>query len=191
MHFRAHTAYFQQMQKDKLELAMQLEADRMANLLIDDASFAKEIQVVMEERRMRTDDSAQSVLYERLMAAAYQTHPYQRPIIGWMSDILNLTREDLRNHYKTYYAPNNAYVVVVGDFATEELLAKIKQGFGKIQRGPAPPKVAFEEPPQKGDEDDRYSCRVHLFHCAHVGGHLKKRGPILHLCWHCCACHRW
>ena len=82
---RDHTAYFQQMQKDRLELAIKLEADRMANLIISDELFAKELQVVMEERRLRTDDQAQAIVYERLMATAYQAHPYRRPIIGWMT----------------------------------------------------------------------------------------------------------
>ncbi|MEW6253865.1 MAG: pitrilysin family protein, partial [Planctomycetota bacterium] len=88
---RDHTAYFQQMQKDRLELALQLEADRMANLVIQDDLFAKEIQVVMEERRLRTDDQPQAVVYERLMATAYQAHPYRRPIIGWMNDLEHMT----------------------------------------------------------------------------------------------------
>src|SRR5574340_1819861 len=88
---RDHTAYFQQMQKDRLELSMQLESDRMANLVISDDLFAKEMQVVMEERRLRTDDQPQSMVYERLMSVAYQEHPYRRPVIGWMDDLHHMT----------------------------------------------------------------------------------------------------
>ena len=147
---RDHTAYFQQMQNDKLELAMQLEADRMANLLIDDASFAKEIQVVMEERRMRTDDSAQSVLYERLMAAAYQTHPYQRPIIGWMDDLEHMTAQDARDWYARWYAPNNATLVVAGDVNADAVLALAKKYFGPLAPHPLPVRKPQNEPAQIG-----------------------------------------
>ncbi|MHB8915903.1 MAG: M16 family metallopeptidase, partial [Thiobacillus sp.] len=120
---RDHTAYFQQMHKDKLELSLQLEADRMANLVIDDPTFAKEIQVVMDERRMRTDDNPQSVLYERLMAAAYQAHPYQRPIIGWMNDLEQMTGQDARDWYARWYSPNNATLVVAGDVNADAVIA--------------------------------------------------------------------
>src|SRR3989338_8226813 len=105
---RDYTAYFQQMQKDRLALSMQLEADRMAKLVISYELFAKEVQVVMEERRLRTDDQPPSVLYERLMATALQVHPYRRPIIGWMADLQSMTAQDARDWYARWYAPNNA-----------------------------------------------------------------------------------
>lgn len=129
---RDHTAYFQQMQKDRLELSMKLEADRMANLVISDELFAKEIQVVMEERRLRTDDQPQSVVYERLMSTAYQTHPYRRPIIGWMDDLQNMTAQDARDWYARWYAPNNATLVVAGDVKADEVIALARQYFGAI-----------------------------------------------------------
>jgi zinc protease len=147
---RDHTAYFQQMQKEKLELSMQLEADRMANLIIDDASFAKEIQVVMEERRMRTDDNPQAVLYERLMAAAYQSHPYQRPIIGWMNDLEQMTGQDARDWYKRWYAPNNATLVVAGDVKADAVLALANKYFGPLAPHPLPVRKPQEEPAQIG-----------------------------------------
>jgi zinc protease len=140
---RDHTAYFQQMQKDRLALSMQLEADRMANLVISDELFAKEIQVVMEERRLRTDDQAQSVVYERLMATAYQSHPYRRPIIGWMDDLQNMTGQDARDWYARWYAPNNATLVVAGDVKADEVIALAKQYFG-----PLPPHVLPVRKPQ-------------------------------------------
>ena len=147
---RDHTAYFQQMQKDRLELAMQLEADRMANLVISDELFAKEIQVVMEERRLRTDDQAQSVVYERLMATAYQAHPYRRPIIGWMDDLQNMTGQDARDWYARWYAPNNATLVVAGDVKTDEVIALAKRFFGVLPARPLPARKPQLEPAQVG-----------------------------------------
>jgi zinc protease len=84
-------------------------------------------------------------------AVAFTIHPYRRPVVGWMEDIQNLTRQDLVDFYKLYYAPNNAFIVVVGDFSTDEILPKIKAAFGKIPRATAPPKVRAEEPEQRGE----------------------------------------
>ncbi|MGK2951465.1 MAG: M16 family metallopeptidase [Thiobacillus sp.] len=147
---RDHTAYFQQMQKDRLELAMRLEADRMANLVISDELFAKEIQVVMEERRLRTDDQPQSVVYERLMATAYQAHPYRRPIIGWMDDLQNMTAQDARDWYTRWYAPNNATLVVAGDVKADEVIALAKQYFGTLTARALPERKPQAEPVQVG-----------------------------------------
>jgi zinc protease len=147
---RDYTAYFQQMQKDRLELSMQLEADRMTNLVISDELFAKEIQVVMEERRLRTDDQAQSVVYERLMATAYQTHPYRRPIIGWMDDLQNMTAQDARDWYARWYAPNNAILVVAGDVQADAVIALAKQHFGALPARALPDRKPQVEPEQIG-----------------------------------------
>jgi len=147
---RDYTAYFQQMQKDRLELSMRLEADRMANLQISDELFSKEIQVVMEERRMRTDDKPQSVLYERLMAAAFQSHPYGRPIIGWMNDLENMTAEDARDWYERWYAPNNATLVVAGDVDADAVIALAKRHFGTLPIRELPPRKPQQEPEQLG-----------------------------------------
>ncbi len=149
---RDHTAYFQQMQKDRLALSMQLEADRMANLVISDALFAKEIQVVMEERRLRTDDQPQSVVYERLMAAAYQAHPYRRPIIGWMDDLSNMTGQDARDWYARWYAPNNATLVVAGDVKAGEVIELAKRHFGALPARALPPRKPQDEPAQLGEK---------------------------------------
>ena len=105
----------------------------------------------MEERRLGTEDNPTAALAEITGAVSYTVHPYRRPVIGWMGDIQNLSREDLQKHYRSYYLPNNAFIVVVGDFSTQEILAKIKAAFGKIARGPEPPKVKIEESPQKGE----------------------------------------
>ena len=94
---------------------MKLEADRMVNLVLSQEEFAKEIRVVMEERRWRTDDRPRALVYEQLLAAALKAHPYRNPIIGWMDDLENMRVEDARAFYQRWYAPNNATLVVVGD----------------------------------------------------------------------------
>ena len=109
------TAYYQKFSADKLAVSFELEADRMRNLLLRPQDFLKEIQVVMEERRMRVDDNPQEILLERLNAAAFVASPYHHPVIGWKNDLQNMTVEDLRKWYETWYAPNNAILVVVGD----------------------------------------------------------------------------
>ncbi|MBI3066611.1 MAG: insulinase family protein [Deltaproteobacteria bacterium] len=145
------TVYFATMSRDKIGVEIELEADRMTNALLGDTYFEPEKKVIQEERRLRTDDNPSSALSEVAGAVAYTVHPYRRPVIGWMDDIQNLSRQDLVDFYKLYYAPNNAYVVVTGDFSTEEILAKIKSAFEKIPRGAEPPKVRVEEPPQRGE----------------------------------------
>lgn len=145
------TVYFATMSREKIGIAIELEADRMANNLLDGANFEQEKKVVMEERRLRTEDNPASALGELTSAVAYTVHPYRRPVIGWMGDLENFSREDLQRHYRTYYVPNNAFIVVVGDFSTAEILAKIKAVFGRIPRGPDPPKVKIVEPPQRGE----------------------------------------
>jgi zinc protease len=145
------TVYFATMSRDKIGVEIELEADRMANALLGDTHFEPEKKVIQEERRLRTDDNPSSALSEVAGAIAYTVHPYRRPVIGWMDDIQNLSRQDLVDFYKLYYAPNNAYIVVTGDFSTDEILAKIKAAFEKIPRGAEPPKVRAEEPPQRGE----------------------------------------
>ena len=145
------TVYFATMSREKIGIEIELEADRMANALLGDKYFEPEKKVIQEERRMRTDDNPVSALSEATSAVAYTVHPYRRPVVGWMQDILALTRQDLVDFYKLYYAPNNAYIVMVGDFSSAEMLAQIKHAFGKIPRGPEPPKVSIEEIEQRGE----------------------------------------
>ncbi len=145
-----YTAYFQQLHKSKLPLALELEADRMQNLILDDAEFAKEIRVVMEERRMRTDDQPRSLLFEQLMSAAYTVSPYQWPIIGWMNDLENMTAQDARDWYSRWYAPNNAMLVVVGDVVPDEVFAIAEQRFGPLPSRALPLRKVQQEPPQRG-----------------------------------------
>ncbi len=127
-----YTGYYQLFEKSKLPISFELEADRMQNLIFDQAEFSKEHQVVMEERRLRTDDDPQSITYERFMATAHISSPYHHPIIGWMSDINQLTLNDLKSWYEKWYAPNNATVVVVGDVVPDEVFELAKRYFGPI-----------------------------------------------------------
>lgn len=147
---RDYTGYFQTLHKSELPLSFRLEADRMANLVLSPEEFAKEIKVVMEERRWRTDDRPHSVVYERLMASALAAHPYRNPIIGWMSDLENLTVDDTRTFYEQWYAPNNATVVVVGDVVPAEVFALAERHFGAIPRKALPSRKPQDEPPQLG-----------------------------------------
>ncbi|HEX5127371.1 MAG TPA: pitrilysin family protein [Rhodocyclaceae bacterium] len=145
-----YTAFFQQVPRDKLADMMALESDRMANLVVDDELFKKEMQVVMEERRWRTDDQPRSKLYESLMAAAYQSHPYRNPVIGWPQDIENFTPQDVRDWYKRWYGPNNAIVVVVGDVEHEAVFKLAAEYYGKLQPRALPPRKVQGEPAQTG-----------------------------------------
>ena len=136
------TVYFATMSREKIGIELDLEADRMANALLGEQYFEPEKKVIQEERRLRTDDNPGSALSEVAGAVAFMVHPYRRPVVGWMEDIEKLTRQDLVDFYKLYYAPNNAFVVVVGDFSTDEILPKIRNAFGKIARDADAPKDA-------------------------------------------------
>ena len=128
-----YTAYFQTMEKSRLPVSFELEADRMRNLTIPDKEFLKEVQVVMEERRMRTEDNPQSLTYEQFNATAYASSPYRLPVIGWMDDLENLQVGDLRDWYQMWYAPNNATLVVVGDVDPEDVYSLAKKYFGPLK----------------------------------------------------------
>jgi zinc protease len=145
------TVYFATMSRDKIGVEIELEADRMVNALLGETYFEPEKKVIQEERRLRTEDNPVSALGEVTGAVAYMVHPYRRPVIGWMDDIQHLTRQDLVDYYKLYYAPNNAFIVMTGDFSTQEMLPKIKAAFGNLPRGAEAPKVRAEEPPQQGE----------------------------------------
>jgi zinc protease len=147
---RDYTGYFQMLHKSQLPLAMKLEADRMVNATLSADEFAKEIRVVMEERRWRTDDRPRSLVYEQLAAAAFRAHPYRTPVIGWMNDLVNMTVADAREFYQRWYAPNNAMLVVVGDVQPEEVQKLAAEHFGKHARQTLPVRKNHVEPPQLG-----------------------------------------
>jgi zinc protease len=144
------TGYFAALQKSHLELALKLEADRMANLALAPEEFAKEIKVVMEERRWRTDDRPRSLLFEQLMATALIAHPYRNPVVGWMNDLENMRVEDARDFYRRWYAPNNGTLVVVGDVEPADVLALAEKHFGAIPSRGLPARKPQEEPAQLG-----------------------------------------
>ncbi len=127
-----YTGYYQQLHKRHLPMAMELEADRMHNLILTEDEFSKEIKVVMEERRLRTDDQPRALLYEKMMAVAFQSHPYKNPIIGWMNDLENMRVEDAKVWYDHWYAPNNAVLVVVGDVDAKEVFRLAQKNYGAI-----------------------------------------------------------
>ena len=132
------TAYYQKFSADKLAISFELEADRMRNLLLRSQDFAKEIQVVMEERRMRVDDNPQEILLERLNAAAFVASPYHHPVIGWKNDLQNMTVDDLRKWYETWYTPNNAILVVVGDVKPNQVYQLAEKYFAELKPLPLP-----------------------------------------------------
>ena len=147
---RDYTAYFQIVPKGALPQMMKLEADRMRNLAFDAREFGAEIKVVMEERRLRTEDNPSGLLYEALNAAAFNAHPYRRPIIGWMNDLENLTWEDARDWYREWYAPNNAYVVVVGDVDHRAVFKLAEKYYGRYKAQALPVRKPQTEPEQTG-----------------------------------------
>ena len=147
---RDYTAYFQQIEKSKLEDVIKLEADRMSNLNFDDAEFLKEIQVIMEERRLRTEDNPSSLLNESLMATAYMSSPYRHPVIGWMNDLQNMKASDARDWYRSWYAPNNATVVITGDVDAKKVLGLVEKYYGAASAHELPVRKPQIEPPQKG-----------------------------------------
>lgn len=144
------TAYFQTLEKSKLPLALKLEADRMRNLVLSKTEFDKEIEVVRNERRWRTDDQPHGRVEEALMATAFQSHPYHWPVIGWMDDLQHMTVQDARNWYERWYEPNNAVLVVAGDVKPAAVFALAQKYFGPLKPHALPDRRPQEEAPQLG-----------------------------------------
>lgn len=130
-----YTAYFQIMEKSRLPVSMEMEADRMRNLILPAEEFTKELEVVKEERRMRTEDSPRALTYEQFNSTAYSNNPYKNPIIGWMNDLDNMNVDDLRTWYDRWYVPNNATLVVAGDVNPDEVYQMAEKYFGSIPAG--------------------------------------------------------
>ena len=147
---RDYTAYFQQVPSDRIGDVIGLEADRMRHLRFSDDEFTKEIEVVKEERRLRTDDKPRSLVFEQLMATAFVAHPYRRPVIGWMTDLEQMRADDARGWYRTWYAPNNAVVVIVGDVDHEQVFGQVRAAFGDFRPETLPERRRIVEPEQKG-----------------------------------------
>lgn len=144
-----YTAYYQQVAPSALEAMMGFEADRMRNLVLTDDVIGPERDVILEERRMRVDNSPEALLDEEVDATMYQNNPYGVPVIGWMHEIEKLNRVDAVDFYNHYYEPNNAIVIVAGDVTPEAALAMAERTYGKVPRGPdLPPRLRPSEPEQ-------------------------------------------
>ncbi len=143
------TFYYCNLPSNKLELWALIESDRMRNMVLRE--FYSERDVVMEERRLRTDNSPFGLLFEQLKATAFTAHPYGWPVIGWMSDIKGLTKEETKEYFTRYYAANNAVIVAVGDFKTEEFVKLVEKYFSDIPSQPPIPEVETVEPEQRGE----------------------------------------
>ena len=146
-----YTAYYQVLSRDRLAVAFELEADRLASLKLPADEFAREIEVIKEERRLRTDDKPTSLAYERFKAMAYPASGYHTPTIGWMADLERMTVEELRAWYQAWYAPNNATLVVVGDVTKDEVRGLAEQYFGAIPRRDVPPAKLPRELAEPGE----------------------------------------
>jgi zinc protease len=145
-----YTCYYEVLASDRLDLAVALEADRMANALIPEEEHRLEMTVVRSELE-RNEDNPHRALFLELFAQAFKAHPYHWPTIGWRTDVEQITTEEIRSYYRTHYLPNNAVAVVVGDVDPAEGLALVERHFGSIPRGPEPPAVRVVEPPQMGE----------------------------------------
>ncbi|CAK0761452.1 zinc protease [Gammaproteobacteria bacterium] len=173
---RDYTAYFQSLESSRLDVSFALESDRMRNLLLPSEEFAKERQVVMEERRLRTDDNPRALTQEQLLATAFVTSPYHWPVIGWMGDIEGLTVDELRAWYHRWYVPNNASVVVVGDVNSEEVLELVRRYFGPLTSDGTPPiQKDRSEPVQRGERRVTVKAPARLPYLV-----MGYRAPVLH-----------
>ncbi len=144
------TAYFETLPSDRIDLALRIESDRMVNSLFDPAEVASERTVIISERE-GAENEPRFWLAEEVGSASFKVHPYHHDTIGWKTDLETMTRDDLYNHYKTFYVPNNAVIVAVGDFDADEMQKKIQDAFGGIPRGKDVPPVKVVEPPQEGE----------------------------------------
>lgn len=143
------TCYWEVFPKGSLEKILELESDRMQNLVFRE--FEEEKKVVMEERRLRTENSPEGIFWEELYALSYKVHPYKNPVIGWMSDLENINLSDVKEHYKTYYSPNNAVMIIVGDVEEKKAISLVKKYFEKVPPVKNIPEMRIKEPKQMGE----------------------------------------
>ncbi len=148
-----YTAYFQTIAPQHLETMMELEADRMTGLTLTDEIIEPERKVILEERRSRTENNPRALLSEQVSAATYLNHPYRLPVIGWAHEIETITRSDLEEFYRTWYAPNNAILIVSGDVDPDEVLELARKYYGPIEARDLPPRVRPSEPPQRAPRE--------------------------------------
>lgn len=167
---RDFTVYFEDVTAESLPLVIDLEHERVANLDISEKTLTSERQVVLEERRMRTEDQPTGRAYEALLALTWQAHPYRWPVIGWRSDVERATVEVCRAFFDTFYVPNNIVIAIAGDFDTETTLAHIRRTFGSLPASAQVPRNPTVEPEQEGERRGIV--------------HFDARGPILAVAWH-------
>jgi predicted Zn-dependent peptidase len=165
-----YTVYFNDVTTESLPLVIDLEHERVANLIIDEETLAKERKVVLEERRLRTEDSPMGRAYEALLALVWQAHSYRWPVIGWRSDIERATVEVCREFFSHYYVPNNITLAIVGAFDADEALAHIQRTFGTLEPASSIPRSPTVEPEQMGERRSIV--------------HFDLRAPILAAGWH-------
>lgn len=143
------TSYFEYIPSNKLEVAMDIESDRMMNCVFNPNEFKSEIEVIIQERRMRSESNSAGVIREVMNSMLFNTHPNRDPIIGWPSDLRHVTRDEAFKYYKTYYTPNNAFLVLVGDFETDKVISLVEKYYGKIPAGPKVEEVWAVQEAQK------------------------------------------
>jgi zinc protease len=148
---RDMTAYYEEIASDRLDVLLRVDSDRMANLSLLPELLKSEVDVVKEERRLRTDNDIFGMLDEQLYATAFNASPYRWPVLGWMGDLQRMKREELVDYFRTYYAPNNCILVLVGDFDSKEALRQITDTFGAIPRQTPPAEPVDSEPEQRGE----------------------------------------
>jgi zinc protease len=146
-----YTVYFELFSSNRILLAIDLEVDRMENLILDPKEVLSERRVVMEERRLRYEGDPQNSLFEEVVAAAFKVHPYHSPVIGWMSDLASIERDDLYKYYKANYSPSNAIIVIVGDIKADQIIKDIKNSFGKVHPVLREKDISSSEPEQRGE----------------------------------------
>ena len=180
-----YTGYFQTIAKDRLELVMRMEADRMTNLVLAEDEVLRERDVVLEERSMRVDNNPSARFSEQMNAAQFLHHPYRMPVIGWRHEIEAYTREDSLEFYRTWYAPNNAILLVAGDIDAAELKPLAEKYYGSIPAREIPERVRVQEPPQAAartvtlrDERVRQPSWLRFLHGAEL--HLGREAACLH-----------
>lgn len=176
------TAYYEVFPSDMLELILDLEADRMSSLALKAEMIESEAGVVSEERLVSTDNDNQGIMYEEMFATAFNAHSYQGPVLGWMKSIEHFNREDCVEYFKTYYAPNNAVVAVVGDVDADKTFELIKKYLGDLPSGPPPPRVPNYEPEQRGAKRvliEKPAQHEHIMRGYHIGDMYSDDLPAL------------
>ena len=167
---RDFTVYFEDVTSESLPLVIELEAERVAHLDISEETLRSEREVVLEERRMRTEDQPDGQAWETLLALTFRAHPYRWPVIGWRSDVENVTVEACRDFFDTYYRPNNLILSIVGDFDADDALERIRRSFGALEPSASIPRNPTVEPEQRGERRSVVHFDVH--------------GPVLAAAWH-------